>query len=275
MRQSRRQRPRRRPIAQRNGASSPSFALLATIGLVIILIGFALSSRSMAGASPATGTPTGAGQAHQPWCDAPGLPACPQADPGWIPIAADTPDAAAAAIQNSRMFAAVETRQGHLTLDVPALVHIIHPTPTASDYWALDHWVVSVRNDTGAETGVFDFVYDRANHRIRFAVYGDLPPSDPRHGHIFPYISADQAVQTLRTTLGKAPLSGAAPQLVFFPVDAAYLGPAGRGLGHARWTAGGEYPTDPVWFITGADGHTYFVGKDSHAHHEAEIPFAA
>ncbi len=48
------------------------------------------------------------------------------------------------------------------------------------------------------QVGLYDFVYDRANARVRFASYGVLTPSDARYGHAFPSMASSTAVDRLQ-----------------------------------------------------------------------------
>jgi hypothetical protein len=169
------------------------------------------------------------------------------------------------------MYFSVQNRVGHVRLDLPALVHLL-VSRGGSDYWTSDHWVASARNDAGSEVGVFDFVYDRSQHRIRFADYGTLQPSDPRYGHAFPYSTPESVVQRVAAERHLSAKAGTVPELVFFPADPAALGLIQGAT--PLWTAGGAYPTDPIWLVVGADGHNYFVGKDSHVHEQSELPVA-
>jgi len=249
-------------------------ALLVTGFLALLLLvphpTAAVASSSGTGGA---GTPPPNGQGgKQPWCDAPGLPACPTPDPGWVPITGETPRAAADAISRSSMFGALQGQVGHLSLDTPALVHLLL-SRGGSDYWTSDHWVVSARNDAGVQIGLFDYVYDRAHQRIRFANYGYISANDPRYGHAFPYSTAASAIQRLQVERKVSPRASSAPLLVYFPPDPRVLGPAGN-QAPIPWSGGGEYPTDPMWMVPGADGRTYFVGKDSHVHNQSELPIA-
>jgi hypothetical protein len=171
------------------------------------------------------------------------------------------------------MFGAIKQEHGKLTLDAPIIVHAFTNGVTGgSDYWTNDHWVVSVRYPSGKEEGIFDYVYDRAHQRIRFASYIELGQSDTRYGRVFPYSPADHARGVLQQERGLGVKAGTTPQLVFYAVDPQYLNPA-TAKTHG-WSAGGENPTNPVWHIVGVDGQHYFIGNDGHVHGKADIPFA-
>lgn len=250
--------------------ATPSLALVA-------LLAVSLCAWYLAGTQgvQASGGPDGAGQTtnKQPWCGDTNLPDCPAATPEWVALEAETPGAAAQAIAKSPMFASIQRQHGQLSLDLPALVHPFNGgTAGGSDYWTNDHWVVSVRYPSAKQEGVFDYVYDRANHRIRFAFYVELGPSDPRYGHAFPYSQPGNALGRLKAERGLDVKAGTTPELVFYAIDAQYLNP--EFAAQHGWSAGGQNPTYPVWHVVGADGHDYFVGNDAHVHDKANIPFA-
>lgn len=169
------------------------------------------------------------------------------------------------------MFAAVERQYGPLSLDVPALVHPfgVHPGE-GSDYYLDDHWVVSARNAAGHECGIFDFVYDSTHQRIRFSSFAVLHPQDPRYGNAFPYVGVSNAQNALLHERNVSASGSVQPMLIFFPLAAGWMG---TGAQH-HWSGGGTSPMDPMWLLTGADGHYYFVGADSHVHTEEELPIA-
>jgi hypothetical protein len=163
----------------------------------------------------------------------------------------------------------LQSRYGYTALDLPTLVHAFG-AHTGIGYYDDDHWVVSVRNASGRECGIFDFVYDRANHRIRFSSFGLILPQDPRSTKPFPYISPASAMAELQSERKLAPLSGAQPELVFFPIDPRYRDPSSP----VKWFGGGEAPDDPTWLIVGSDGQSYFVGHDMRVHSLQEVPIA-
>ncbi|HKV83965.1 MAG TPA: hypothetical protein VJN88_05375, partial [Ktedonobacterales bacterium] len=139
-----------------------------------------------------------------------------------------------------------------------------------SQYFYDDHWVVSARDSGGHECGIFDYVYDGANHRIRFASYSVLSPSDSRFGHAFPYVQASQAVAQVAQARHIAIMANVSPLLIFFPVSADWSGPAAP----HHWIGGGESPENPLWLVSGADGTPYFVGPDMRTHVASDLPIA-
>jgi hypothetical protein len=249
-------------------------AAIVVISLMLCLVAAIATSYTVGTAQASGGPTTPTHPGKQPLCDNTGMPACPEPaiTTQWVTIRAELPSAVAAAISQSGMFQSVETRMGHLTLDSPALVHLLNSVG-GSDYWTHDHWLASAATDAGQRVGIFDYVYDRARHRIRFAVFGSLRPSDLRYGQVFPYTSANIAVQRLSAERGLGAKLGVQPILVFFPPDPAILGPD-SGRPQRTWTGGGEYPSDPMRLVVGSDGHNYFVGKDGHVHDASALPVA-
>src|SRR5262249_28672686 len=161
--------------------------------------------------------------------------------PGWISVSDTSPGAAARAIAGSGMFASIKTTHGIQTLDLPAKVHTL-ATPSGYDYYDDDHWVVSVRDKKNQQVGIFDFVYDSAHQRVRFASYGILQPGDARFGHAFPSTQSNAALQRLQTERGLSAKAGAQADLVFFPPDQQHFGANAKQL----WGAGGSSPLDAI-----------------------------
>ena len=235
----------------------------------VIVLMFALLARH-SGAAVASAHSTTAGDGRHIWCGLAGQPACPTADPGWVSVSSSMPAAALTAISSHKMFSAFESRFGHFSPDLPVLVHPYGVYGPASDYYLDDHWVVAVRNSAGQECGIFDFVYDRAHQRLRFSSFDVLTSQDPRFGKAFPYISSNVAQSRLLSQLHEATLVGVAPALIFFPIATGWIGPQAS----HTWTLGGDSPVNPVWLLTGADGHTYFIGSDLRVHAQGELPIA-
>jgi len=186
----------------------------------------------------------------------------------------DTPAGAAQAILGSRQFGTNTDRFGgdwHSVLDTPVLIHA-YKTHTGIEYYDNDHWVASVRNGDGNRRGgLYDFVYLRAQHRLRFASFGVIGSDANPHAHqAFPYTSADAALAQLRAARGLGPKAGASPELIFFPLDPAlsdFRTPAGQ-----QWKGGGTDPLGPMWRITATDGVDYFVGTDLKVYTASQLP---
>lgn len=249
------------------------FAIYAAALIIVMAVVIGYASRA-SGTAQASGVGLTPGQSGKPlsWCGWGSRAACPAVDPGWIYISSDLQGDIARVIAGSPDFKRMQQRYDGVSLDLPALVHPYHPAdPNAgSDYFVDDHWVATVRNSAGAESGIFDFVYDRANHRIRFSSYSVLLPSNPHYGHAFPFVSADAAAAQLGAQRHLSVMAGASSELIFFPVAQDWQGPQAS----HHWTDGGGSPMDPMWLMVGNDGLQYFVGGNLHVHTPKDLPIA-
>lgn len=261
-----------RPAAKRVRAEHPSQGIavsvqIALAGLVFLAIMF---YRAGTTTSVGSGSGTGITSSGKPLasCGLAGQPAC-QIAVDWVPVTSELPGDVATDIAHDKMFLSVASHYGHLSLDLPALVHTFG-AKTGSDYFLDDHWVVSVRDTTGKESLLFDFVYDRAHQRMRFSGYGVLTPTDPQYGHVFPSMQASAALADLKGARGVLPMASRAPELIFFPIAGGYIGPQAT----HHWSAGGESPLNPMWRIVGANGLSYFVGPNQHVYLQQDLPIA-
>jgi hypothetical protein len=240
--------------------------MIAVVGLVLMIIAIQGSRvASASGGGPPGPTPPG-----RHVCGTAGEPACPPDDLDWVSITSESPGAVAAAIGKSEHFTMMQSHYNYASLDIPALVRSFGPH-TGIQYYDDDHWVVSVRDTSSREVGVFDFVYDRANHRLRFSSFSALGEMNPSAHQAFPYISADMAVAQLKSQRKLGVQPGKQPELIFFAID-----PRWRDLTSPvhLWKGGGEAPMDPMWHLVGSDGRDYFVGVDLHAYVLTNLPFA-
>jgi hypothetical protein len=200
----------------------------------------------------------------------PSQPTCPTSDPGWFSVSSVSPTAVSAAIAGSEIFASMQSRYGYKTLDTPVLVHA-YDAHTGIAYYDDDHWVVSVRNAAGKESGIFDFLYDRVNQRLSFSAFGLITPQDPHSRLAFPYTSLSVAIAKLQSQRGLSVKTGTLPVLIFFPIDPNF--PILSSPVH-NWAGGGNSPMHPMWHVIGSDGHDYFVGIDLHVYAQKDLPIA-
>lgn len=264
--------------------SSPRRTVFATIAsfstMLVIVFSFIListmahaNSTQTASGNPPSSIPVGFGSLNHPkgWCGNAGQAACPAIDPGWFSVSAETPAAIASAIAQSATFKSMQPQHEYASLDTPAWVHTMVTHPTGVSYYDNDHWIVSVRNASGQRCGIFDFVYDKANHRMRFSSYGVITPTDPHAKLAFPYTSPITASALLQKQRGLAMLANSPAELVFFPINPSY-----RDLNSPvhLWSGGGDSPMDPVWHLKGANGQDYFVGQDQHVYLQTDLPIA-
>ena len=247
---------------------------LLVAGLVwIAVIGHNRVSASASNGPPVTVTvPVGYGSLNHPKgpCGNAGQAPCPSAQPNWVSITSESPAIIARAIAQSADFVSMQSRFGYTSLDTPMLVHAFD-AHTGISYYDDDHWVVTVRNASGMRCGIFDYVYDRANHRLRFSSYGVITSGDPHNKQAFPYISAITAMQLLRSQRGIQIKAGTQPELIFFPINPDFSVPTSP---VSKWAGGGNSPMQPMWLVVGSDGRNYFVGIDQNVYTQQVLPVA-
>ena len=263
--------------------SSPRQTVLSailSIGAVLaIVLGFTFisavartNSTQTASGNPSATITSGYGSLNYPkgWCGNAGQAACPPIDPGWFSALADTPAAIASTIARSNVFNSMRDQYRYTSLDVPALVHAMF-AHTGISYYDNDHWVVSVLNTSGQRCGIFDFIYDRVNHRMAFSSYGVITPTDPHAKLAFPYTSSATASSLLRRQRNLAIMPNSQAELVFFPIN-----PSFRNLNSPThlWSGGGDSPMNPIWLLKGANGQDYFVGVDQRVYVQTDLPIA-
>ena len=250
-----------------------AFATVLIVGLAVMLtIRHNNSTAVASGGGPASNGYTGYGSLHHPKgpCGNTGQAPCAPIDPAWFPLASESPAIVATAIAHSENFLSMQGQFGYVSLDKPALVHSF-AAHTGNSYYDDDHWVVSVRNASGLRCGIFDFVYDRTQQRLRFSSYGVITSLDPHSKQAFPYISASLAITQLQNQRKLGVMSGTQPELIFFPIDPSF--PVLTSPIH-NWAGGGNSAMNPMWLIVGTDGQQYFVGTDLAVHVQKDLPIA-
>lgn len=246
--------------------------ILMILGLTLMfIIGHGGSVASASGGGSHTITYSGSLNHVKGWCgNNSSQPACPTSDPGSFAVASASPTAVAAAIAKSDTFMSMQSRYGYKTLDMPVLVHA-YDAHTGIAYYDDDHWVVSVRDAADRESGIFDFLYDRANLRLSFSAFGLITVQDPHSHQAFPYTPASVAIAKLLSQRGLSVKPGTQPALIFFPIDPNF--PNLSSPVH-NWAGGGNSPMNPMWHLIGSDGHNYFVGIDLHVYVQKDLPIA-
>lgn len=248
--------------------------LLMILGLTLMfIIGHGGSVASASGGGSSAVTYSGYGSLNHvkgPCGNTPSQPACPTPDPGWFAVASASPAAVSVAIAGSGTFVSMQSRYGYKTLDTPVLVHA-YAAHTGIAYYDDAHWVVSVRNAAGRESGIFDFLYDWVNQRLSFSAFGLITPQDPHSRQAFPYTSSSIAIAKLLSQRGLGVKPGTQPALMFFPIDPNF--PNLSSPVH-NWAGGGNSPMNPMWHLIGTDGHDYFVGIDLHVYVQKDLPIA-
>lgn len=248
-------------------------ALIVVLGFVLIgIIGHEKGSTTNTASGGGGTVPAGYGSLNHAKgpCGNAGQAACPAPQPNWFSITSTSPTSIAAAIAGSIDYRSMQGQYGYVALDTPALVHA-YDAHTGIAYYDSDHWVVSVRNAAGLRCGLFDFVYDRANQRLRFSSFGVITPVDPHSKQSFPYISESTALTVLNGERKMGVKAGTQPELIFFPIDPSY--PNLSSPVH-KWAGGGNSPMLPMWYVVGADGNSYFIGTDMHTHTFSQLPIA-
>jgi hypothetical protein len=259
----------------RGGKLTMLFSIVLGMGILVglllmVMIGHGGSTATASGGGP--DVPGGYGSLNRPKgsCGNTGQSSCTSPNPDWFAIGSETPAAAAAAIAGSTDFLGIAAQHGCPLLDTPALVYS-YGARTGMDYYDDDHWVASVRDNTGMRCGLADFVYDRAHKRMRFASFGVLTPQDPHSRQVFPYLSSSVAVAQLQSQHKLAPFSGTVPKLIFFPIDPGF--PDLNSPVH-KWAGGGNSAMNPMWYVVGADGRDNFLGEDLHVYKHTDLPIA-
>lgn len=252
-----------------------SLATLVVVGLtLIIMLGRSSGVANASGGGPATNTNTdsGYGSLHHPKgpCGNTGQAPCASVDPGWFSIASASPAAVATAIAHSNDYTSMQGQFGYIAIDTPTLVHA-YDAHTGNSYYDDDHWVVSVRNAAGMRCGIFDFVYDRTQQRLRFSSFGVITSLDPHSKQAFPYIPSSVAITQLQNQRKLGLKAGTQPELIFFPIDPSF--PVLTSPIH-NWAGGGNSAMEPMWLLVGTDGQNYFVGTDLNVHTQKDLPIA-
>lgn len=250
-------------------------ATLVVVGLALmIMLGRNSGVANASGGGPAsnTNTDSGYGSLHHPKgpCGNTGQAPCAPINPGWFSIASTSLADVASAIAQSDDYTSMQSQFGYVSLDTPTLVHA-YDAHTGNSYYDDDHWVVSVRNTAGTRCGIFDFVYDRTQQRLRFSSFGVINSPDPHSRQAFPYIPSSVAVAQLQKQRKLGVMSGTQPELIFFPIDPNF--PVLTSPVH-KWAGGGNSAMNPMWLIVGTDGQSYFVGTDLNVHTQKDLPIA-
>jgi hypothetical protein len=248
-------------------------AVALVLGLsIIVIIGHESNIANATSGGPTMAVPTGYGSLSHPKgpCGNAAQASCAPVDPGWFPVGSESPGVVSASIAASKVFVAMENRYGCASLDTPALVHA-YGAHTGIDYYDDNHWVVSVHDASGMRCGLFDFVYDRAQQRMRFSSFGVLTPQDPHSSQAFPYISSAVAVARLQSQRKLNVRAGAQPELIFFPIDPSF--PYLNSPVH-KWAGGGNSAMNPMWHMVGSDAHDYFIGNNLNVSVRQDLPIA-
>jgi len=245
--------------------------LALSIGVIVLgVAGVALAAGQMAARSgsvhTAQATPTLSSYGvTTPTCDAPGQPACPTPDPGWIPFTSTSPSALLAAMKQTWIFQ-IDLNDGgdHVQdlshLGTPFLVRGLGSAgKTLPDYY-----VLPIMTATGFITDVGLFAVNDTHTALHFVA------TTSHNGH-YPIVrqTANAAITALQRQRHMTLKASAKPYLVYLDMNIGDIE-----TGQIVWNAGGG-PTEPVWLLPGSDDNAYIFGNDGKIYAQSEIPLSA
>lgn len=225
------------------------------------------------GKSGSAGGPVIAGQKGHSHCGEPGYPACPTLPDTWVPVASSSRADVLTALQSCREYmppprAALAPDSSPYAFDDPV---IVKPATRgqAGDFYNMPHLIIRA-SVNGVRQVTYDVVYDPAHKQLRLSSIGQQLSNDPYFGKSFPWdgVLADKATSILHAARGLGLAPSTAPELVFFQS----VGPSGKGDQANLWMGGGFDPADPIWRLTGSDGHVHFVGVDGEVYEPNQLP---
>lgn len=188
-------------------------------------------------------------------------------DEGWITLHSTAPNDILAAVSQSPLLAETAgdgSSPAPAQLGMPVLVRGL---PARSGQFLPDVYVVPLLDRAGRATQAAEAVLNSAHTALHVTTVVTFTRAYPS---TLVALSAHAAVGRLNRARHLGLHLGAAPTLVYFPVDA-----QAQASGQLAWRAGGEDPADPVWLIPAADGHEYVVGTNGAVYTLAQLPFAA
>lgn len=148
-------------------------------------------------------------------------------------------------------------------LGAPVFVRALRPAGMdVSD--APDFYVIPVLDTTGATTDAAELELNPQHTAIH--VIAIVSYNTPRPSGAIAQMRAEDAI-ALAARANVAPLRAAPPALVYFPADA-----TAQQTGQIVWRAGGEFPADPLWLVTGGDGRSRVIGEDGAIYTLDQLP---
>jgi hypothetical protein len=186
---------------------------------------------------------------------------------GWIPLKSTSSSAIIAAARQSTLFNVNRKGSGDFLkdlshLEAPVLVRALQ---TPGSVVMPDYYIIPIDNATGKMVGAAELELNASHTSIQVTSIVTYTSAHP-HGQVS-QVAKSAALMDLANQRRVAVRSGAQPQLVYIPIDAAALE-----TGEVVWNGGGTSPTDPVWLIPGADGQNHLVGADGHAYEMSSVP---
>jgi len=186
---------------------------------------------------------------------------------GWIPLKSTSSSALIAAARQSTLFNVNRKGKGDFLkdlshLETPVLVRALQ---TPGSVVMPDYYIIPIDNAKGQMVGAAELELNASHTSVQVTSIVTYT-SAHRHGQVS-HVAKSAALTDLSSQRRIALRSGAQPQLVYIPIDAAALE-----TGEIVWNGGGTSPTDPVWLIPGADGQNHLVGADGHAYEMSSVP---
>ncbi len=186
---------------------------------------------------------------------------------GWIPLPSNSSSAIIAAARKSALFNVNRKGSGDFLkdlshLETPVLVRALQAPGSVV---MPDYYVIPIDNAAGKMVGAAELELNASRTSIQVTSIVTYTSPHP-HGQVS-HVAMSSALTDLSSQRRVTPRSGAQPQLVYIPIDAAALE-----TGQVIWNGGGTSPTDPVWLIPGADGQNHIVGADGHAYDMSSVP---
>ena len=129
-------------------------------------------------------------------------------------------------------------------------------------------WVIPVVNrSTNIPLAMLTFVYDPVHQRIRASEFSGVTGNMFYTTHRFPFVAASTATAIMQREIHSDIQIGSTADLIYFPPDHdATL------KGTDTWTGGGTTVIDPIWRVSAANGHFYYVDHlGQHAHQSKEF----
>lgn len=193
--------------------------------------------------------------------------AAADAGEGWIRLTAKSPSAIIAAARKTSLFNVNRSGDGDYLKDLshlesPVLVKALNQPGAVV---MPDYYVIPIDDVSGSMVGAAELELNPTHTAIRMTAI--ITYSSPRpHGQMA-HVPQSKALADLSGQRRVAMRAGAQAQLVYIPIDATQLE-----TGEVQWTAGGQYPADPVWLIPGSDGNDHVVGTNDLAYNMSDLP---
>jgi hypothetical protein len=253
-----------------------SFAVVAIIAVVAAIAVISAGARQLTSLASGHGTgtnPNATPTLIRPSCGTSTTPACPGAQPDWIPLTADTPQAVLAAWRQSSLYAAAQssnaTGRGDAQYDIsrpetPVFVRELHAPGSVN---LPDVWVIPFDTADGMIGYAVVCNINASHTAIEVASISGIGTPRP-HGQLA-RVTENVAVSSVEAQSHTELRPGAQPYLVTMAIDANQLQ-----TGQIVWKAGGLWPGDPLWLVPGADGRDRVLGDDGEVYLASQIPLA-